>query len=225
MPIQTPNFKLRKPTTGDAYALALTGESFDRVDSLLTRGISGAPSPTAPGSPVAGRIYGVTTATGWADTNAIAYGLAYRTLGNTWEYWLPTSTLVLFDQAVTGRIWVLNPGVSWTSYTITGKPAPRELTTSYTLQATDVNTTLLCTSSSLLTVTVPQDSSVNLPIGTVITGYQMGSAQVEIVGEVPSGNPNVRSLGGLIRSSGQYARFEIEKIRANEWVLSGDLSA
>lgn len=116
MPVNTTNFDIPKPTISDAYRESIVGFAFDRIDRLCTGSVH-TPSATQPSSPVAGQLYGV-VGSGWTDPLALPFSLAYRTFGGSWEYWVPDTLSVWFDLLAPGTVWVLNPGVSWTSFAL-----------------------------------------------------------------------------------------------------------
>jgi hypothetical protein len=77
-------------------------------------------------------------------------------------------------------------------------------------------------SGSATTATVPPNSSVDFPIGTVVHGYQSGAGEVTIT---PGSGVTLLSRGAALTSAGQYARWSIEKIATDTWLASGDLTA
>ena len=66
--------------------------------------------------------------------------------------------------------------------------------TSYTLALTDRNKTVTLSNAAAITLTVPPNSSVAFPVGTVIAGRQIGAGQVTIAGAV---GVTVSAGGGL----------------------------
>lgn len=93
-------------------------------------------------------------------------------------------------------------------------------TSSYTLVLADAGKLVEMNVATANTLTVPPDSSVNFPIGTVIPGSQEG---VGITTITASGN-TVHSRGEIKTTAGQYAEFTLRKHAANDWRLSGDLA-
>jgi hypothetical protein len=90
---------------------------------------------------------------------------------------------------------------------------------SYTLVLTDAGKLVEMNVATANTLTVPPDSSVNFPIGTVIPGSQEGAGITTITA---SGN-TIHSRGEIKTTAGQYAEFSLRKHAANDWRLSGDL--
>lgn len=93
-------------------------------------------------------------------------------------------------------------------------------TANYTLTITDVNKIIEMNIPGNNTLTVPPASSVAFPIGTTIGAAQYGVGQTTLTA---GSGVTLRSRGGALRSAGQYARWKIEKVSANEWYVSGDL--
>lgn len=83
-------------------------------------------------------------------------------------------------------------------------------------------------SSQPLTITVPFDSNEDFEVGTVITFEQMGTAQLEIMGEfIDDGRGGIidqvelRALNGGLKSAGQYAVVQIVKVDSDIWTVIG----
>lgn len=98
----------------------------------------------------------------------------------------------------------------------------RQTGTSYTLVKSDAGKAVEMDNASANTVTVPPDSSVLLPIGTVIEIFQYGAGQTTIVA---GSGVDLRSSGAKLKLSGQYASAAIRKIATDEWAVTGELSA
>lgn len=92
--------------------------------------------------------------------------------------------------------------------------------TSYTLLLTDAGKVVECTNAAAVAVTVPPNSSVAFPVGTVLEVRQCGVGQVTI-------NPGA---GVTVRTSAtyttrvQWATVALHKRATDEWVLGGDLT-
>ena len=93
-------------------------------------------------------------------------------------------------------------------------------TASYTLALVDANTIVEMNVATANTLTVPANSSVPFPIGTVIEVYQLGAGQTTIAGDgVTIRTPDTLKLDG------QYATAALRKRATDEWVLDGRLEA
>jgi len=91
----------------------------------------------------------------------------------------------------------------------------------YTFALGDANTVVESTSATAVNFTIPPNSSVAFPIGTVIEILQYGAGTITIVA---GAGVTLRSNGSKVNTSGQYATVGIRQRAANEWVLSGDLA-
>lgn len=92
--------------------------------------------------------------------------------------------------------------------------------TSYTLTADDVagNVIVECTNAEAITLTVPLESSVPIPIGTIIGIRQGGAGVVSIAG---AEGVTINALGDADALQGQYACAALEKTGSDTWVLTG----
>lgn len=94
-------------------------------------------------------------------------------------------------------------------------------TASYTLVLSDAGKVVELNNAAALNLTIPLNSSVAFPIGTVIELWQQGAGQVTIV---PTAGVTLRSPGGLTKLYGQYSGGTLRKRATDEWVLQGDLA-
>ena len=94
--------------------------------------------------------------------------------------------------------------------------------TSYTLALTDVAKVVSLSNAAAITLTVPDNASIALPVGTQILLYQGGAGQVTIT---PAAGVDVRSNGAKLKIAGQYAVAGLLKIATDEWVAFGNLTA
>lgn len=94
-------------------------------------------------------------------------------------------------------------------------------TSNYTLVLTDVDKLIELDSASAITLTVPPNSSVAFPIGAVILVTQYGAGSSSIVA---GSGVTIRSEGGLLSISGQYAGASLIKRASDEWYLNGSLA-
>lgn len=93
--------------------------------------------------------------------------------------------------------------------------------TSYTYVLGDANKTTGHNNASPITVTLPPNGSVALPVDTELHGIAEGAGQVTITGGV---GVTVNGRGGALKSAGQWAMWTAKKIATNTWVVSGDLT-
>lgn len=90
----------------------------------------------------------------------------------------------------------------------------------HTLTLSDAGTSQEMTSSSSSTLTVPPNSSVAFPVGTVVNVEQHGAGQVTIAA---GSGVTIRSRNGL-KLAGQYAVATLRKVATNTWIAAGDLT-
>ena len=90
-------------------------------------------------------------------------------------------------------------------------------TANYTLALDDTVKVVSVDSSSAVTVTVPLDSEVAFPVGTLVNVYRAGAGEVDIVGAV---GVTVRNVGSI---SEQFGEVSLRKRDVNEWVLVGQV--
>jgi hypothetical protein len=93
-------------------------------------------------------------------------------------------------------------------------------TASYTLVLADAGKVVEVTSASATNVTVPQNSSVAFPVGTVIEVCQLGAGQVTIV---QGTGATLRTANGL-KLRAQYSSASLRKNATNTWVVAGDVT-
>ena len=91
--------------------------------------------------------------------------------------------------------------------------------TSHTLEAQDLGVRLLFTSDSAVTLTVPEDSSLDAPMGATTLLTQVGTGDVTVVG---SGDAGVASAESNTLD-GTQASAALSKYDENSWNLSGRL--
>ncbi len=92
-------------------------------------------------------------------------------------------------------------------------------TASYTLVLSDQDKAIEVTSSSDLTVTVPPNASVALPVGSVIEVGRFGTGQVSLVA---GAGVTIQTSTSLVLRA-QYSTAVLRKRATNTWILSGDL--
>lgn len=130
----------------------------------------------------------------------------------------PTASVDTSTTQIATTEFVINQNYAKKSYvdnfTISKK------TNSYSLLTTDAGTLIEMESSSALTVTIPQDSSQNFPIGATLEIIQTGTGQVTLVAD---SGVTIQSTNGL-KLSEQYSAVTIYKRSANTWLATGDLS-
>jgi hypothetical protein len=94
-------------------------------------------------------------------------------------------------------------------------------TASYTLVLNDMFKLVEISSGSATTLTVPNDGSVNFPVGSQITVLQTNTGQITFAG---AGGVTVNGTPGL-KLRTQWSSATLIKRNANVWVVIGDLVA
>ncbi len=110
----------------------------------------------------------------------------------------------------------LQPGQSAAALT---PPARTDATASTALVLTDAGGIVAMTSGSANTVTIPPNSGVAFPIGTVIMIEQLGAGSTTIDGE-PGGVTLNGVFEGSIEIGQQYGAASLRKIGTDEWVAT-----
>lgn len=90
--------------------------------------------------------------------------------------------------------------------------------TTYTLVLADAGKVVEMNNGSANTLTVPPNSSVAFPVGTVVEVYNMGAGITTVAA---GSGVTVRNAGDL---SAQYATASLRKRATDEWVLTGSLA-
>jgi hypothetical protein len=95
-------------------------------------------------------------------------------------------------------------------------------TASYTLALGDAGNVVEVNNASANTLTVPPNSTVAFPTGTLIEICQYGAGQTTIT---PGAGVTIRSAGAKLKLTAQYSTASLRKRGTDEWVAVGDLSA
>lgn len=108
--------------------------------------------------------------------------------------------------------------------TVTGQPlatVENTQTASYTLVAGDALKTVEMNVATANNLTVPPNSSVAFPVGTIVYVRQYGAGQTTVVA---GAGVTIRSRGAALKLAGQYGEAMLTKRASDEWVLSGDIT-
>lgn len=111
--------------------------------------------------------------------------------------------------------------IAATYSTITRSINPQAGTT-YTFALTDAGKICEFSNSSAVTVTVPPNSTVALPVGSQIEVTQTGAGKVTLA---QGSGVTITSLAGYKSIAGQYASATLYKRATDTWQLSGNLIA
>ena len=93
----------------------------------------------------------------------------------------------------------------------------------YTLVLSDAGKQVEINNASANFLYIPTDASVNFPVGTTIIVVQLGAGLTTIAAVTP-GTTTVNATPGL-KLRAQYSTATLIKRAANNWIVSGDLTA
>lgn len=91
----------------------------------------------------------------------------------------------------------------------------------YTLVLSDANNAVESTSANAVNITVPPNSSVAYPVGTVIEIAQVGTGQITVV----AGSGVTINTPATLKSRTQWATLVLRKRATDTWLLAGDMAA
>jgi hypothetical protein len=131
--------------------------------------------------------------------------------------WTSLSYLGAGDVTLTGTQTLTNKTLTAPIITL----ATSAQTASYTLVLTDASDIVEMNNASANNLTIPLNSSVAFPTGTVITILQTGAGQTTIVA---TGGVTVNGTPGL-KLRAQWSSATLIKRATDTWVAIGDLSA
>lgn len=148
------------------------------------------------------------------------------------DYTLAGSTLTLDEPTVLGdgvSVFWNSDGTPPPSEPVVGPPGPpggaeiinNQTGTNYTLLITDAQKFIRMSNAAASTLTVPLNSSVAFPVGTVIKGSQSGAGQVTLT---PVGGVTINATPGL-KVAAQYGVFALVKVDTDTWLAFGRLAA
>lgn len=99
---------------------------------------------------------------------------------------------------------------------VTALPAVTE-TTDYVLELTDAGGVVEIDASTLTDVTIPPNSSVAFPVGTVIEVYRAGAGTVAVLQ-----GSGVTMVGGEVAITAQYGSVWLRQRDVDEWVITAN---
>jgi hypothetical protein len=97
---------------------------------------------------------------------------------------------------------------------------PRTVTVDTKITLTDEGTRIFVNSGVAETITMPENTTENLPVGFSCEVVMMGAGDVDFAVE---GSDNLNSVGGFTTINAQYQMVEVYKQASGEWWLFGDL--
>ena len=93
-------------------------------------------------------------------------------------------------------------------------------TNAFTLSLNEADAVVLCTKASAILVTIPPESSVDIPIGTTINFVQLGAGNLVFKEGV---GVTLNSKLDSIATGGAYSWAALYKRASNKWILYGDI--
>ena len=112
-------------------------------------------------------------------------------------------------------------GVKWAAPSVVpGIVVNAQTGTTYTLALTDADKLVTLSNASPVSVTVPPNSSVAFPTGTVISLASIGAGQTTVV----AGSGVTISATPGLKLRAQYSSASVVKLGTDSWLLVGDLS-
>jgi hypothetical protein len=103
-----------------------------------------------------------------------------------------------------------------TAQTVTVNP---QTGTTYTLVLTDANKAVECSNAAAITLTVPPNSSVAFPTGTVIEILQVGAGQVTLAAGI---GVTLNTPSSLLARA-QWSTLGLRKRATDSWIVTGDM--
>jgi hypothetical protein len=117
----------------------------------------------------------------------------------------------------------LGTGLSMSStgtLSLAGFSVASQTGTTYTAVLGDASTYIQFSNAGAITFTIPPNSSVAFPVGTVIEMEQSGAGALSVAA---GAGVTINSRGADLTLAGQYAVASIKKVATDTWTLTGDL--
>lgn len=202
---------------------------------LTTSGASSALSTMATGSPAMAFDHRATSNTGsWTWNNGTGAATNRMALSSVGVLTVAGGVVVTaggltvtaggLDMNSTNITNVLDPSsaqhAATKNYVDTAPIALNTQTASYTAVLGDAGKVVEMNVASANTFTIPPNSSVAFPIGTIMEVFQLGAGQTTITA---GAGVTFRSDGAKTKTAAQYATATVRKRATDEWVLAGDL--
>ncbi len=193
---------------------------FRGLDGLVQCAVIDRDLATPPASPADGDAYIVATGGTGAWSGHAGKIARYSSVLTAWEIYTPRSgwRAVVVDEAVT----LTYLSSAWTQVEASILVGINNQSgTTYTLAAIDRTRVTRLTNAAAVTVTVPLNATVAIPIGSVIAARQVGAGEVTFT---PTGGVTVNVPAGYQAKTARVgATVALHKVATDEWDLTGDL--
>lgn len=156
------------------------------------------------------------------------HNLVYRVTSGAWATWatLTASGAVLPAGGTAGQVLTKNSGTDYDASFATlasTRTINAQTGTTYTLVLADAARAAFLTmaNAAASVLTVPPNSSVAFPVGSIVEGAQLGAGQVTLT---PGAGVTINGTPGL-KIAAQYGTFGLLKTATDTWLAFGRLSA
>jgi len=129
----------------------------------------------------------------------------------TWLNITNGNVFVCTDNTEDANVWILFSTTAWVN-TQTG--------TTYTLVASDAGKLVTLSNAAAITLTIPANSSVPFPVGTIVNLLALGAGTVSVAITTDT----LVSKGSATDITGQYSAATLVKTGSTTWCLFGDIS-
>ena len=173
------------------------------------------------------------TGTGVNTINRVYWRFYFAGAWRPWRTYVDSSEFATlgdaryYTQSIANSVFASQNYVNNTFLTITEANARQYVTentvggTSYTLALTDTSKVVAIDATGPFSLTVPLNSSVAFPIGTIINIYSLTGETVTVQGAT---GVTVRPFAtNNFNLFGQYTEVSLRKRATNEWVASGNI--
>lgn len=150
----------------------------------------------------------------WTASDANAFGRAINE-----RYIRPTNGIDTGDLSsdVAGKLAKANTSIQANDLAAAQRVLVNSQTDNYTLALSDATNAVEMNKATSISVTVPPNSSVAFPVGSVIEVAQVGAGQVSIVAGT---NVTVNPSGTKTRA--QWSTLVLRKRATDSWLVGGD---
>lgn len=201
---------------GDNGWGAAMDQNLQAQDDLTQLAVKDVTLAAPPGSPNDGDRYIVCASATGAWAGKTDYIARYVAATSAWFFYTPKAGFHAWSVAQLTRY--LYTGAGWVSTASINA----QTVTSYSVVLADMvggRGQLTMSNASAITVTVPKNSTLALPLGVPLEIVQLGAGQVTVAGAT---GVTLHSSSTL-KTRAQYSVIKITQIATDSWILSGDM--